>query len=74
MDKLTDPDYINQKIIDYIEEQRITAAMHRKTYEYANTYEDFLRVIQDTEDIEVLKTIRYYCYTNIFYKNCLDRL
>lgn len=59
MDRLTDPDYINQKIIDYIEQQRITAAMHRKTYEYANTYEDFLKVIQDSEDMEVLKTIRF---------------
>lgn len=59
VDRLTDPDYINQKIIDYIEQQRITAAMHRKTYEYANTYEDFLKVIQDSEEMEVLKTIRF---------------
>lgn len=58
MDKLTDPDFINQKILDYIEQQRITAAMHKRTYEYANSYEDFLRVIQESEEIEVLKTIR----------------
>lgn len=32
--------------------------MHRRTYEYANTYEDFLRVIQESDDLEVLKTIR----------------
>lgn len=58
VDRLTDPDFINQKILDYIEQQRITAAMHKRTFEYANSYEDFLKMIQDSEDIEMLKNIR----------------
>ncbi|KAI4487636.1 hypothetical protein M0802_011992 [Mischocyttarus mexicanus] len=58
IDLITDPDYINQKILLYIEQQQLTAAMHRKTYEYAESFEDFLRMIKSSRDLEVLKHIR----------------
>lgn len=32
--------------------------MHRKTFEYANSFEDFLKMLQRTNDIEMLKSIR----------------
>jgi len=59
IDLITDPDYINQKILAYIDQQQLAEAMHRKTYEYAESFEDFIRVIKSTRDLEVLKRIRY---------------
>lgn len=65
IDLITDPDYINQKILLYIEQQQLAEAMHRKTYEYAESFEDFIRMIKSSKDIEVLKHIRYNIVTEI---------
>ncbi|KAK0159034.1 hypothetical protein PV328_009966 [Microctonus aethiopoides] len=65
IDLITDPDYLNQKILYYIEQQQLTAAMHRKTYEYAESFEDFIRMIKSSRDLEVLKHIRYNIVTEI---------
>lgn len=62
---ITDPDYINQKILLYIEQQQLLEAMHRKTYEYAESFEDFLRMIKSSKDLEVLKHIRYNIVSEI---------
>lgn len=62
---ITDPDYINLKILTYIEQQQLAEAMHRKTYEYAETFEDFIRTIKTIRDLEVLKHIRYNVVTEI---------
>lgn len=65
IDLITDPDYINQKILSYIDQQQLAEAMHRKTYEYAESFEDFIRMIKSTHDLEVLKHIRYNIVTEI---------
>lgn len=39
--------------------------MHRKTYEYAESFEDFIRMVKSTKDLEVLKHIRYNIVTEI---------
>ncbi|XP_015429731.1 PREDICTED: sorting nexin-25 isoform X2 [Dufourea novaeangliae] len=65
IDLITDPDYINQKILSYIDQQQLTEAMHRKTYEYAESFEDFIRMIKSSKDLEVLKHIRYNIVTEI---------
>ncbi|XP_034948844.1 sorting nexin-25 [Chelonus insularis] len=65
IDLITDPDYINQKILLYIEQQQLAEAMHRKTYEYAESFEDFIRMIKGSRDLEVLKHIRYNIVTEI---------
>lgn len=65
IDLITDPDYINQKILVYIDQQQLAEAMHRKTYEYAESFEDFIRMIKGTKDLEVLKHIRYNIMTEI---------
>lgn len=62
---ITDPDYINLKILTYIEQQQLAEAMHRKTYEYAETFEDFIRTIKTIRDLDVLKHIRYNVVTEI---------
>ncbi|XP_033339530.2 sorting nexin-25 isoform X1 [Megalopta genalis] len=65
IDLITDPDYINQKILSYIDQQQLAEAMHRKTYEYAESFEDFIRMIKSSKDLEVLKHIRYNIVTEI---------
>ncbi|XP_046489669.1 sorting nexin-25 [Neodiprion pinetum] len=65
IDLITDPDYINQKILLYIEQQQLTEAMHKKTYEYAESFEDFIQMIKNSKDLEVLRHIRYNIVTEI---------
>lgn len=55
---LTSPDYINQKIVQFIESRLATAAMLQHTYEYAASFEDFLKVIASTNTIDELASIR----------------
>ncbi|KAJ6637054.1 Sorting nexin-25 [Pseudolycoriella hygida] len=55
---VTSPDYINQKIIQFIESRLATAAMLQHTYEYAASFEDFLKVISSTNTVEELSSIR----------------
>ncbi|XP_023246225.1 sorting nexin-25 [Copidosoma floridanum] len=65
VDTITDPDYINQKILSYVEQQKLVEALHKKTCEYANSFEDFISLIKDTHDLEVLKRMRYYIVSEI---------
>ncbi|XP_031783553.1 sorting nexin-25 isoform X2 [Nasonia vitripennis] len=62
---ITDPDYINRKILSYIQQQQMTEALHRKTCEYADSFEDFIAMIKATRDLEVLKRIRYNIVSEI---------
>ncbi|XP_018331771.1 sorting nexin-25 isoform X2 [Agrilus planipennis] len=74
IDTITDPDYFNQNVVVYIETQRSAAAMHKKTFEYANSFEDFLKLIQKTNDLELLKRIRYDIVTKIMQATTLQNL
>lgn len=65
IDTLTDPDYINQKILSYIHQQQSAEELHRKTCEYADSFEDFMAMIKSTRDLEVLKRIRYNIVSEI---------
>lgn len=55
---ITEPDYINQKILNYLEAQKAAAAVHNRTLEYAKTFEDFIKLIQNCKDKDDLKRIR----------------
>lgn len=55
---ITEPDYLNQKILSYVEAQKAAAAVHNKTHEYARSFEDFLKMIQNCNDVDTLKRIR----------------
>lgn len=58
VDMVCDPDYINQKLIAYIDYRRQVSEDTRRTYLYAANYEDFVKMIGKCEDIEHLKQIR----------------
>jgi sorting nexin-25 len=59
---LTDPDSINQKILTYIQQQPQSETIRKKTYAYAASFEDFIQMIKNCNDTEVLKHIRYVHY------------
>lgn len=58
IDLITEPDYINQKIIQYLEAQKEVNAMHVRTHEYAKTFEDYIRLINSCNNVDTLKRLR----------------
>lgn len=58
IDIVTDPDYINQKVLSYIEKQQLTEAMQSFACEYADSFDDFITMIKSTRDLEILKQVR----------------
>ncbi|CAH1265099.1 SNX25 [Branchiostoma lanceolatum] len=65
IDLLCDPDYINQTLLNFLQYREKLAEEHNKAYMYAATYEEFVKMINQTKDIEALKEIRYRTMTEI---------
>lgn len=57
---VTDPDYINQKILCYIQQQSETETLRRKSYSPPQSFEDFIKLIKEATNPEELKLIRYF--------------
>ncbi|KAF8787865.1 Sorting nexin-25 like protein [Argiope bruennichi] len=74
IDKLCDPDFINMKLISYLKQLQLQAEKHRRTYEYAATYEDFIKMIQECNDVEDLQRMRYYIATEIMQSTTMSNL
>ncbi|XP_070553857.1 sorting nexin-25-like [Ptychodera flava] len=74
VDMICDPDYINQTILSHLEYREQLAEKHKRTYAYAASYEDFIRLINDCHDIEVLKQIRYSIMTEIMQATTIQNL
>ena len=58
-DLLCDPDYIYQTLLQQLEAKQALAAQHKQGYAYADTYEDFIKMISTCNSVESLKEIRY---------------
>jgi sorting nexin-25 len=77
---LCDPDYINRKLIGYIDYRQRLSEDTKRTYTYAATYEDFIKLIDRCNDIEHLKQIRYMLkmadlkYSYKFCKVCISSI
>ena len=56
---ITDPDVINQKIIELLQAQENMKKTRDTSYAYARTYEEFIKIINKCSDPEELKRIRY---------------
>ncbi|XP_063823534.1 sorting nexin-25 isoform X1 [Ostrinia nubilalis] len=74
IDLLTEPDYINQKIIQYLEAQKEVNAMHVRTHEYAKTFEDYIRLINSCNNVDTLKRLRYDIVTQIMQATTLQNV
>ncbi|XP_061183627.1 sorting nexin-25-like [Saccostrea echinata] len=74
VDMMCDPDYINQKLINYIDYRRQLSEDTRKKYTYAATYEEFVKLIDKCDDIEHLKQIRYNIMTEIIHATTIQNI
>ena len=57
-ESVCDPDYINQTLVIYLEDREKNTETRKQQYAYAETYEEFIKMINTTSDIETLKQIR----------------
>lgn len=70
---LSDPDYVNQKLLDYIKWQEEEIERNRRTkYAYAETYDEFIDMIKQSNDVEDLKRMRYYIVTEIMQSTAIN--
>ncbi|KAK3599208.1 hypothetical protein CHS0354_012814 [Potamilus streckersoni] len=74
IDLICDPDYINQKLISYIEYREKLSEDTRRTYTYAATYEEFVKMIEKCDDIEHLKQLRFNIITEIMQATTINNL
>ena len=57
-ESVCDPDYLNQTLVIYLEDREKITETRKQQYAYAETYEDFVKLINTTVDVETLKQIR----------------
>jgi sorting nexin-25 len=55
---VTNPDYINQKIVELIQCRLASIAMSRRSFEYANSFPEFLKIINSSTSIDELLQMR----------------
>lgn len=55
---ITNPDYINQKIVEGIQTRLASIAFSRRSYEYANSFKDFIKIIEESSSVDELLQIR----------------
>jgi sorting nexin-25 len=71
---LTSPDYINQKIVGYIETKLVAVAISKRSYEYAASFEEFLKVINTSQTIDELLSIRTSIVNDIMQATTMQNL
>ncbi|XP_045616157.1 sorting nexin-25 isoform X1 [Procambarus clarkii] len=59
IDRVCDPDWINQRLVSYLRQQHAAEELHRRTYMYAASYEDFITLIHDSTDIHDLEHLGF---------------
>lgn len=71
---ITSPDYINQKIVQYIETRLAAAAINKRTYEYAASFEDLLKIINTTQSTDELLMMRSSIVNDILKATTIQNL
>lgn len=69
-ESVCDPDYLNQTVVMYLEDREKITETHKQQYAYAETYEDFVKLINTTVDVETLKQIRLALLTKSLLISC----
>ncbi|XP_030622570.1 sorting nexin-25 [Chanos chanos] len=62
---LSDPDYINRMLLAQLEHREQVNEHHKKAYTYAPSYEEFIKLISSSSDIDFLKQLRYQIVVEI---------
>ncbi|XP_030378073.1 sorting nexin-25 [Scaptodrosophila lebanonensis] len=71
---LTAPDYINQKIVQNIETRLAAAAISKRSYEYAASFEEFLKIINSSGNLEELSLIRKSIVNDLMHATTMQNL
>ncbi|XP_065098291.1 sorting nexin-25 [Paramisgurnus dabryanus] len=65
VDVLSDPDYINRMLLAQLEHREQLNEHHKKAYTYAPSYEEFIKLISSSSDVQFLKQLRYQIVVEI---------
>uniref|UniRef100_A0A1B0CG91 Sorting nexin-25 n=2 Tax=Lutzomyia longipalpis TaxID=7200 RepID=A0A1B0CG91_LUTLO len=71
---LTSPDYLNQKIVQYMESRLAAAAISKRSYEYAASFEDFLKIINNSQSVDELLMMRSSIVNDIMQATTMQNL
>ena len=60
-------------LLNWIEYRESVATAQKRTYAYAKNYEEFIRMIDESDDVEQLKQIRYASFFEIVADEWVDK-
>ncbi|XP_067374722.1 sorting nexin-25 isoform X1 [Channa argus] len=71
---LSDPDSINRMLLSQLEQREQQAEQQKKAYTYAASYEDFIKLISTSNDVNFLKQLRYQIVVEIIHATTISNL
>ncbi|XP_072296149.1 sorting nexin-25 [Eucyclogobius newberryi] len=71
---LSDPDSINRMLLSQLEQREQQADQQKKAYTYAASYEDFIKLISTSADVNFLKQLRYQIVVEIIHATTISSL
>ncbi|XP_036373075.1 sorting nexin-25-like [Megalops cyprinoides] len=71
---LSDPDYINRMLLSQLEHREQLSEHHKKAYTYAPSYEEFIKLISSSSDVDFLKQLRYQIVVEIIQATTISNL
>ncbi|MBN3301739.1 SNX25 protein, partial [Amia calva] len=71
---LSDPDYINRMLLAQLEYREQVNEHHKKAYTYAPSYEEFIKLISSSSDVDFLKQLRYQIVVEIIQATTISSL
>uniref|UniRef100_A0A1A8M782 Sorting nexin 25 n=2 Tax=Nothobranchius pienaari TaxID=704102 RepID=A0A1A8M782_9TELE len=71
---LSDPDSINRMLLIQLEQREQQAEQQKKAYTYTASYEDFIKLISTSTDINFLKQLRYQIVVEIIHTTTISNL
>ncbi|XP_024139150.1 sorting nexin-25 [Oryzias melastigma] len=71
---LSDPDSINRMLLSQLEQREQQAEQQKKAYTYAASYEDFIKLISTSTDVDFLKQLRYQIVVEIIHATTISTL
>nr|XP_006630165.1 PREDICTED: sorting nexin-25 isoform X1 [Lepisosteus oculatus] len=74
VEALSDPDYINRTLLAQLEHREQATAHHKKAYTYAPSYEEFIKLISSSSDVDFLKQLRYQIVVEIIQATTISSL
>ncbi|XP_029703149.1 sorting nexin-25 [Takifugu rubripes] len=71
---LSDPDSINRMLLSQLEKREQQLEQQKKAYTYAASYEDFIKLISTSVDVNFLKQLRYQIVVEIIHATTISNL